>query len=240
LPLYLSAASRLSKTGSSQRLGQTAIEGQSRHALRPSPTAARDVSWRPRNSRVPRDGPSKRRARAPQSGPRWLPARREGSLRTESLASDLQVRQEGRAAPGAHPKQRGRERGRTGASRARRPQRSVSCSTLAGARPWQASVRPLAPRHGRQGSLRIRASCFSAWCRRAGPLGPPPPGHVAPRASLPIEHGGVQRLTRDGHPQVQGVAAGTAAKAMPGVLAQVRREAATRGHWRAMHRARPP
>src|SRR5262249_48154961 len=47
------------------------------------------VSWRPRNSRVPRDGLSKRQARAPESGPSWLPARREGSPRTGSPATDL-------------------------------------------------------------------------------------------------------------------------------------------------------
>jgi hypothetical protein len=55
----------------------------------PSATAAKQFSWRPRNSCVPRGGLSKRQAHAPWSGPSWLPARHEGSLRLRSPATDL-------------------------------------------------------------------------------------------------------------------------------------------------------
>jgi len=44
--------------------------------------------------------------------------------------------------------------------RDRRPKRSVARSTLHCARPWCASVRPLAPRHGRHGCVMVPA-CFA-------------------------------------------------------------------------------
>jgi prevent-host-death family protein len=82
---------------------------------------------------------------------------------------------------GGSSKPRGRERWRTGASRDQRPQRSVACSTLACARPRSASVRPLAPRHGRHGFLRN-----PAWLvlpgRQPDALGTPAPPATAPHA----------------------------------------------------------
>jgi hypothetical protein len=123
----------------------------------------------------------------------------------------------GRAAPGANPSQRGRELGRTGASRDQRPQRFVSCGTLRCARPWRASVRRVAPRHGRQAPSEIRHV-------RCSFPGPRQPGHFTPQPAVEIEDRRVQRLSRDRDPQVEYVAAGAAAEAVPHAPIQVGRE----------------
>lgn len=95
-----------------------------------------------------------------------------GSTRGQSRdrVSCGRSRSQGRAAPGAHPKQRGRERGRPDALRDRSPQRRVSCSIFGCARPWlppfglQLPGTVGAARHGSgiRGSPRVRFAARAA------------------------------------------------------------------------------
>lgn len=146
------------------RLRQTGNQGPSRRPCRQGRRLPGPCARRLRNSRVPRAGSSKPTAHASESGLVRIPARRAGSLGAMSYVADPGW-WTSRAGPGANPSRRGRERWRTGALRDPCPQRCVVCSTLRCARPSPypalspsrertdagvASVRPPAPRHGRQ------------------------------------------------------------------------------------------
>jgi hypothetical protein len=89
-------------------------------------------------------------------------------------------------------------------------------------RPWLPQFGPAAPRRARFGSLGVSPTVFILLG------GGPQPGHGATQPSVQVQHGGVQVLARSARPQVQGVAAGATAAAVPRVLAQVGSERAAR------------
>ena len=134
------SAPLFSLRGCSRGAAPNRSSGSKSAGLSPGPAAGRPVGLRLRKSGVPHVGSSKRRDRAPKSGRSSVPARREGSRGARSSWSERTGIKPSRT--GGQSKRRGREQWRTGASRDHRPQRAVARSTLGGARPWRASVRP--------------------------------------------------------------------------------------------------